>query len=160
MGADWWLGEFRNGYYDVVALQYAIKISGGRETFDGLMISFLDVLAKNKEWPVVEAYTYEGEPASNLDQYFELKEGKIVGIKVHPDAGDQAHLDYQKRLTELISKCQPVLTILRPEKDKSLEQVFLDFVEKKLEIPVVAVARGPKAEDREIRPGWEHLFSL
>lgn len=155
-----WRGEFRKGYYDTVLLQYAINTSGGKESYDGLMISFLDVLANRQEWPVVESYTYEGNPPPDLDRYFELKDGKIVGIKVHPDAGKQAHLDHQRRLTELISQCKPVLTILRAEEGKSLERVFLDFVENKLAIPVVAVARGPKAEDREVRPGWEHLFGL
>lgn len=159
IGADWWLGEFRNGYYDVVALRYAIEISGGKESFDGLMISFLDVLAKYDEWPVVEAYVYEGEPVDNLEDFFDLQDGKIVGIKYHPDTGDQAHLDRQKRLTDLIKKCQPVVTILKPKNGLSLEEVFLEYVEEKLRIPVVAVSRGPKAEDKEIRPSWERLFN-
>lgn len=160
VGADWWLGEFRNGYYDPILLEYAIEFSGGKESFNGLIISFLDVLTNYQEWPVIEAYAYEGEPTSDLDQYFDLKDGKIVGIKVHPDSGDQAHLDHQIRLTELIKKCRPITTILKSENELSLEEVFLKYVEKRLGLPVVAVARGPKDEDREIRPGWKHLFGL
>lgn len=156
---SWWLGEFRNGYYDFVTMQYAINISGGKESFNGLVISYLDVLAKYSEWPVVEAYTYEGEAVDDLDQYFEMADGKIIGIKVYPNTRDQAHYDHQVRLTELIKHCKSVVTILKPEEDKSLEQVFLDRVEEKLGILVVAVSRGPKAEDREKRMAWKNLLS-
>jgi adenylosuccinate synthase len=159
IGGSEWLGEFRNGHYDPVAMRYAIEISGGKESYDGLMISYLDVLAKFKEWPVVEAYVYEGEKADDLEQYFDLDGDKILGIKVHPDNGGQDHLDHQMRLTELLKKCRPVLTTLKPSENKSLEQVFLDYVEENLGIPVVSVSRGPRVEDREVRFGWEHLFT-
>lgn len=156
--ANEWLGEFRNGNYDVVAMEYAIAISGGRESFDGLKISYLDVLAQQDEWQVCEAYTFEGE-ATDLDEYFVMQDGhQITGIKVHEDMGDEAHFAHQIRLTELLKQCTPVLKTLKPEDGKSLEDVFLDYVEAHLQLPVVAVAHGPKKEDRHARPGWEHLF--
>ena len=157
-GSDW-LGEFRNGFYDVPAIKYAIKICGGRGAFDGLIISYLDVLGTHDEWSVCVAYEYQGA-ADNLDHYFELDDqGLIVGYKVHPDTHDQVHLDHQRRLAALLTECQPVTTILRPIDGRTLEQVFLDFVEEHVQVPVVAVARGPRAEDREVRSGWEHLLA-
>lgn len=157
---SWWLGEFRNGNYDFIAARYALRISGGKETFDGLMISHLDILAKFDEWPVVEAYTYEGEPAEDLDQFFDISDGKITGIKFQEDDGTNAHLERQKRLTHLITHCKPVLTTLKAHDGKSLEDVFLDYVEEKLGIPVIAVAHGPKAEDREKRQAWNKVFGM
>lgn len=156
---SWWLGEFRNGNYDVIATRYAIEISGGRQTYDGLMISYLDVLNKFNKWQVVEEYVFEGKAPGDLDQFFEMKDGKIVGIKFHQDLGDQAHLDHQIKLTQLLKNCRPMLTTLKPENGKTLEQVFLQYVEEKLGIPVIAVSHGPRAEDRELRPGYEHLFT-
>jgi len=153
-----WLGQFRNGYYDVIMERYAMQISGGRESFNGLVISHLDVLNKFNQWPVVEAYIYEGEDNHDLDQYFETKDGKITGIKFHEDTGDESHLDHQRKLTKLLKDCKPVLTILKPGEGKTLEEVFLEYAEKKLGVPVVAVAHGPKAEDRKLRSGYENLF--
>lgn len=152
-----WLGEFRNGNFDVVATKYALEISGGKEKFDGLMISYLDVLNQYDEWQVCVGYKYMGKE-TNLENFFAESEGLITEIKKCPNTRDHVQLEHQEKLTQLLKECQPVLITLKPTVEKSLEEVFLDYVEEKLEVPVVAVARGPKKSDREIRPGWEHMF--
>lgn len=156
--ANEWLGEFRVGHYDLIATKYALEIAGGPKSFDGLMISFLDVITKQDKWGVVESYTYEGE-ATDLNLFFNLDDSnKIVGIKPHPDTRDKAHMDHQLRLTELLKDCKPVVSYLYPTAGKSLETVFLEYVETNTSIPVVAISRGPKAEDREKTPAWDQLF--
>lgn len=156
--ANDWLGPFRNGQYDIVALRYAIEISGGKKSFDGLMISYLDVLSEHDEWKVCTAYAYEGD-ADDLAQYFDMEDGNIVGIKVHPDTRDNDHYAHQLRLTQLLKQCRPVLETLIAQNGKTLEEVFLQYVEAHLGIPVVATAHGPKKQDRQMRSGWEHLFT-
>jgi hypothetical protein len=84
---------------------------------------------------------------------------KIIDIKVHADTGDDTHVQHQLRLTELLKQCTPVLKTLKPSADLSLEEVFIEYVEQRLGLAVVACARGPKLEDRQARPGWEHVFS-
>jgi hypothetical protein len=42
---------------------------------------------------------------------------------------------------------------------KNLSQVFIDFVETNLNMPVVATAYGPKLEDRKVMKGHESLFT-
>jgi adenylosuccinate synthase len=153
-GSDW-LGEFRNGHYDLVAMRYALKVCGH---FDGLMISYLDILQKFTSWQICEGYTYKGV-ATDLDDYFELTGDTITAIKFRTDSGDSDYLQAQTRLTQLLKDCQPILTTLTATSDTTLEQIFLDYIEAKLQLPVVAIARGPKAADREIRSGWEHLFA-
>lgn len=153
-----WLGEFRNGNYDIVAMKYAIEISGGRPSFNGLKISYMDVLSERSEWQVCEGYQYYGF-ASDLDRYFETKNGIITEIKVHSDIDKQEHENHQLRLTELLKECQPILKTLKSTPEKTLEQVFLEYVEEKIQLPVVAVGYGPKASDRKVRPGYESLFA-
>src|SRR5690606_1933401 len=98
-------------------------------------------------------------PEDNIEEYFEIFEGKIVGIKVYPNTQDQNHFKHQEKLTKLLSDCKPVLKSLKATQLQSLEEVFLDYVETNLQVPVIAVARGPRASDREIRKGWELLFN-
>jgi adenylosuccinate synthase len=157
--ANDWLGDFKTGYFDIVALRYALEFSGGSESFDGLFVSYMDILADKKEWDVVEAYEYIGK-AKRLSQYFQLTEGKIVGIKVHQDsdridATRVAHNEHQHRLTELLKECEPIVTTLRASENQSLEEVFLDYVTEKLDVPIAGTAYGPKVADRQFLPAWQ-----
>jgi adenylosuccinate synthase len=153
-----WLGEFRNGNYDIVAMKYAIKISGGNESFDGLKFSYMDVLSQRNEWQICEGYKFNGD-AIDLEDFFDIENGIITEIKVYPNTQDEAHYQHQLRLTELIKNCQPILKTLKPTEEKTLEQVFIGYVEEKIKLPVVVTAYGPKASDRKIRPGYENLFT-
>lgn len=145
-----WLGDFRTGHFDIVALKYALEISGGPETFNGIVMSFLDVLAKRDQWQVCDAYEFEGKQ-DDLTEYFQLEGSRIIGIKVYPDARDQAHYQHQLQLTRLLKKCHPQLETLTATSSESLEQVFLNYVEDKLSLPVVGTAYGPKVGDRHFR---------
>jgi adenylosuccinate synthase len=154
-----WLGEFKSGTFDTVALQYSLAISGGKETFDGLFVSYLDIVSKRNEWPVCEGYEYQGF-APDLEKYFYLDEKKkIVGIKIHPNTRDAAHYAHQVRLTQLLNECKPIITVLRPTETQSLEDVFLRYVENKLGVPVVGTAYGPRVKDRYFRSGWNDVLA-
>ncbi len=153
-----WLGEFRNGNYDIVAMKYAVEISGGKKSFDGLMISYLDVLSQKNEWQICEGYKFNGEN-TNLEDYFEMENDIITGIKIYPNTQDEAHYKHQLQLTKLLNQCQPILSTLKPENNKTMVDTFLDYVEEKIQIPVVAEGWGPKAKDRKIRSGYEYLFT-
>ncbi|QQG42140.1 MAG: adenylosuccinate synthetase [Candidatus Woesebacteria bacterium] len=152
-----WSGEFKRGHYDVVAMKYAIDATGGRRAYDGLVINFMDILKDRKEWDVCVAYDYDGDK-HDLEDFFVVENGLIRGIKVHHDDGSSAHLNHLAQLTKLLAKSHPVLTTLKAEDSKSLSEVFIDFVESSLEVPVVATADGPYVEDRHIRSGHENSF--
>ncbi|MCL4384213.1 adenylosuccinate synthetase [Patescibacteria group bacterium] len=152
-----WYGEFQNGFYDSVALNYSLKVSGRQQPVNGLMISYLDKLADKSEWPVCESYQYKGNQ-KNLEDYFEIQNGLIIGIKFNPSKDEKARYQHQLELTQLLKQCEPILKVLIPEKGKTLEEVFLGYVEEKLGLPVVAVARGPLASDRSFRESWEKML--
>lgn len=155
--ANEWLGEFKIGQYDLIATRYGLDLAGGKTAFDGFMMSYLDVLSNYPKWGVVEAYTFDGDD-TDLTEYFEMKDDLVIGIKLHSDTRDEAHYQHQARLTELLRKCSPVVTYLSPTENKSLEEVFIEYVEEKTGVPIIAVSRGPKAEDREKRASWEKVF--
>jgi adenylosuccinate synthase len=157
--ANSWLGEFRVGHFDSIMMRYALELSGGAESFSGLMISYMDVLNANTEWGVVDAYEYIGN-ATDIESYFDLTEGKIVGIKVHPDTQDLDHYHYQTRLTQLLKDCVPIVTTLTPGLEHSLAQVFFKYVENAVGISVIAISQGPRVEDRRKLPAWNHVFGV
>lgn len=155
--ANSWLGEFRVGHFDSIMMRYALALSGGAESISGLMISYMDVLNASTEWGVVDAYKYMGN-ATDIESYFDLAEGRIVGIKVHPDTQDLDHYQYQTRLTQLLKECVPIVTTLTPSLEHSLAQVFIKYVENAVGISVIATSQGPKVEDRKKLPAWNHVF--
>lgn len=155
--ANEWLGNFRTGHFDTVALRYALEISGGAKSFDGLFVSFMDVLSGKSNWQVCEAYEYKGV-AYDINDYFIFDGARIIGIKVHPNTRDKAHYKHQLRLTQLLKNCRPVLTTLSETPEKNLEQVFREYVEEKLGVAVVGTAYGPKATDRQFLPAWQKIL--
>ncbi len=155
--ANDWLGEFRTGYFDVVALKFSLAFASKSKAFDGLLVSYMDVLPGRKDWKVVEAYEYRGSE-TNLDEYFDLAADKIIGIKVHSDTDNLAHYKHQFRLTQLLNECHPIVTILTSSQGQNLEQVFLQYVTQKLEMPIVGVAYGPKIQDRHFLPAWKKVL--
>lgn len=156
-GADEWLGTFRTGFFDTVALRYALAIGGGKNSYDGIFVSYMDVLSKRQNWQVVEAYEYTGKE-SGLESFFILDRGKIVGIKVHPDVDKDEHTKHQFQLTKLLNECLPIITTLKSTKEMALGQVFLQYVENKLALPVVGTGYGPKVADRRFLPPWQDML--
>lgn len=152
-----WLGEYQKGALDMLALRYVLSFAGKIKAYDGIVLSFLDVLRDRSEWPVCEAYEYSGV-ADDVGGFFEIKNRKIVGIKVHPNDRDPAHYQYQLRLTQLLKECRPVLRTLRPNNEKSLETVFIEYVEAELGIPVLGKAYGPRIADKQLTPAGSALI--
>ncbi len=154
-GAEEWLGPFRAGYFDIVALKYAVEIGGGKSAYNGLYLSFMDLVEKSSEWGVVEAYEYKGKP-TNLSEFFDISNGQIRGIKFEHDNGE-THTKRQMELTKLLNECRPILTKLKAGGGQSLDKVFLNYVTQKLGIPVVGIARGPKVTQKEFFPAWKNV---
>jgi hypothetical protein len=131
-------------------MKYVIGFSGGKESISGLGVSYLDILNQNPTWQVCESYQYFGSE-NNLQDFFEIKNNQIVGIKVYQGINKTDQLNHQSKLTDLLKDCHPVLTNLHPTTDQKLDQVFINYLEKNLEIPVVLVGYGPKSSDRKFR---------
>lgn len=153
-----WQGPWRVGFLDIVALRYAIQASGGASAFDGLVASCMDRLTEMPQWQICESYEYVG-PAVDLEEFFVVKDGLIVGIKVRPNTFDQVQLDYQEKLGKLLRYCRPKLTtIINPSGRDNPHLAawgYLKVIEEKLGIPIVIASFGPTELDKELVPGWE-----
>jgi adenylosuccinate synthase len=130
-----WQGSFRVGPFDLVAARHAIDLVGG---VDGLAITCLDRLRGLPTLEVVAAWSYPGDAAEVAD-LFELDGATIHGIR-REDAPTRAR---QRRLTEALDRCTPILRTLPSE------GALLAEIEQALQAPVVLRSRGPTAEQKE-----------
>lgn len=93
----------RVGWFDAVAARYALRIAGG---MDRLALTCLDRLQGLGPLQLCYAYRYVDTAPTDLAEYFEVKrDGGLIDIKL----AEQPSLDRQKRLSELLARCQPVL---------------------------------------------------
>lgn len=135
-----WQGSFRVGHLDSVATRYAIEVSGGSSAFDGLVVSCLDRLpAKAK---ICDRYVYTDGEKDDLDKFLTINDGFATGIKVRAGLLDQAHLNHQARLAQLLGNCRPVY-------DTVPTSNLLTEIEARLNIPVVLASYGPTELDRK-----------
>ena len=135
-----WQGGFRVGHLDLVAHRYALDVCG--ET-DGLVVSCLDRLADQNEWKFCREYWLDGR-YDDAHQYFEFNSsGLVTSIKV----GVKDDLDYQTRLTELLSMCHPVYGS-QSVANCSDPKEFLEVVEDHLGLPIRIASFGPTAADK------------
>lgn len=130
-----WQGSFRVGPFDLVAARHALALVGG---VDGLAITCLDRLRGLPTLEVVDAWSYPGDAAEVAD-LFELDGATIHGIRRE----DAPSRDRQRRLTEALDRCTPILRALPSE------GALLAEIEKALQAPVVLRSRGPTAEQKE-----------
>lgn len=159
--SDSFIGPFRIGPLDVLALQYAIDCVGGPSEYGGIALSHLDHLnafaSEHNYWPICTGYTYEGESA-NLEPYFFLNQGLITGIRVHPDTKDEAQQCHQRELTRLLKRCKPVIERITGATGEAIEQKFVSRLEEELKVPIVLKAYGPDVTDVRTVPDFGSFF--
>ncbi len=131
-GTGQWQGAFRYGHLDLVAHQYAIAANGG---IDELVVTGLD---RSNEWQYCREYNPPDTPDG--DRYFDMSSGRVGSIRV----GTLGDLDYQARLTELLSLCQPYYHSPSVVNDSQLLQV----IEQHLGAPISLISYGPTAMDK------------
>ena len=115
-GRNAWQGEFRTGHLDLVALRYAVEVTGG---IDGIALTHLDVAEQHPELRVCRSYLVGGEPLTRIEP------------------GPPHDLDHQQRLTSVLLGARPVLH----EPPASWAEV----VEAEAGAPVTLLSAGPAA---------------
>ncbi|MBL8633853.1 MAG: adenylosuccinate synthetase [Myxococcales bacterium] len=97
-----WQGPMRVGWFDAVAMRYALAVVGG---VDRLAISCLDRLVQRGPLKLCRAYRYQGPAATDLDDLFvRSSDGTILDIRVP----QQPTLTQQAQLGLRLTLCQPV----------------------------------------------------
>ncbi|WP_119729575.1 adenylosuccinate synthetase [Thermomonospora amylolytica] len=117
-GSGPWQGAFRVGHLDLVALRYALEVTGG---IDALAVTHLDVARDRGDLLVCRAYEIDGE--------------RVDRLPVGP-AGD---LDRQEALTRRLLTARPVY---EPPADP------VQALESELGAPVALRSHGPATSDK------------
>jgi adenylosuccinate synthase len=116
VGNPWnrWQGNIRCGWLDLPLLRYAVAAAG---PLDGIVVNHLDQV-RTANWRICEAYR---------------------NVTPTPSAAPQ--LSWQARLTEEVSRAEPVLAAATPDRIvRSLSEIA----------PVVMTGTGPTFERREL----------
>jgi adenylosuccinate synthase len=137
-GNNPWQRKFRVGYLDLVALHYALNVTG---KVDGLVVTNLDRMAALDEWKICDRYKTSENPLF-VSGYFDLDDGWVRDIKVPPDPTD---LEKQEALTKLLFKMQPVYNNCQ----KNIND-FLELISQLLNVPVVLTSTGPTALEKNL----------
>jgi adenylosuccinate synthase len=135
-----WQHEFRLGYLDLIALRYALSVTG---LVDGLVLTNLDRINCLPEWKVCERYQAPYS-TGKLDKFFDLRGKNITGIKVPSDPTDLAR---QQELTGLLSSLQPVFQA--PTSDINS---YTQHISRALGLPIAIASFGPTALDKQCNP--------
>jgi adenylosuccinate synthase len=139
-GNNPWQREFRVGYLDLVALRYALNVTG---KIDGLVVTHLDRMDVIEEWRYCNRYKAMEDPLLTED-FFQTDERGISDIKI---PADPTNLGRQETLTNLLFKMRPIYDIYPKD-----EAAYLDLISLALETPVFYTSHGPTALDKELYP--------
>ncbi len=132
-----WQGEFRYGYFDLVAHRYAMDAA---ETVDRLVVTGLDRMQHLGDWCYCESYDVPNE--SDRTKYFEFDPS---GMARRIRLGAWQDLDYQARLTELLFDSHPNYCSLSAMNG---ERELLEVIEAALGAPVALTSHGPTEADK------------
>lgn len=126
---DTWQQHFRIGWLDLVATRYAIAACG---SLTSLAVMSLDRLTHEPNWIMAVAYDIDGQIVSSLP------------------LAPEPSLDFQRQLTQSISRAQPIYRLV-PGQDHSRLRKFLEHLESELKAPIKILGFGPTADDKIIR---------
>ena len=124
-----WQGSFRVGSFDLVMAKYAIEVCKGG--LNGLVITCIDRIQQLKYWKICRLYNYH-----NLYLTDRVTVNRSVG---------QRQLQDQKNLSLLLKEFSPIVTDLKIR--PNTVDVFVDLLNEKLSIPIVALSTGPTEKD-------------
>ncbi len=121
-----WQGTFRVGWFDAVAVRYAIACVG---KLDGLVVTCLDRLADEPEWRICTEYDT----------------GRDIPLGPHKD------LAFQEGLTRRMFEAGPTYqtsTSAATQPQRVAEHLLA--IERELGLPVVLASHGPTHEDKAV----------
>lgn len=129
-----WQGQFRVGWFDAVAVRYAIQCVG---QLDGLVITCLDRLADEPEWKICTSYDM----------------GRDIPL------GPFTNLNYQGLLTHRLFDTKPVYEVSTHAASQSARVAeHLATIERELGLPVWITSNGPTHEDKKITSYFPPFF--
>lgn len=143
-----WQGEFRLGWFDLVATRYALEAAG---PIDGLVITNLDRLNRIEQMKVCSSYYYRGAGLAKVLDQFELLPGSSCGIR-RIKIQQSAKPKLNPWLADKLMLCQPVYSIVKDWRLGQLDDysgsAYLEYLSAQLEAPIVMTSFGPTATEK------------
>jgi adenylosuccinate synthase len=150
-GMNAWQREFRVGWFDPLAVRYAIAATGG---VDGLAVTCLDRLQDVSDLRVATAYRYAGDKAdADLARCFKrTADGSIADLAVaaRPD------LDRQRDLTNLLFACVPIYECMGGATHS--REALAEFLADTVGAALTAVSYGMTADRKQMMPASRRQF--
>jgi adenylosuccinate synthase len=143
-GMNAWQREFRVGWFDPLAVRYAIAATGG---IDGLAVTCLDRLQHVSDLRIASAYRYAGDKAdANLARSFNrAANGSITGLVI----ADRPDLDHQRDLTNLLFACTPIYECVGAMRGR---EAHAEFLADRVGAPLTAISYGMTADHKQMTP--------
>jgi adenylosuccinate synthase len=131
-----WQGEFRVGWFDLVAARYALEVCGG---VDYLAITNLDRLSKFKQVKICTGYEYFGQESLDDLADCELIDGRRIITSLRKE-----NFGHRESLTKVFESCRPVYEVI------DFEPVnYLKRLEHELRTPIALVSTGSTSAQKE-----------
>jgi adenylosuccinate synthase len=127
-----WQGKFRVGYFDLVAVRYALEAIGG---IDELAITNLDRLIGLSDVKICKGYKVSGREQRFIDR-----------IEAYPPVNQTR----QCALTAWLRQVRPVYEHQEPIKDEHQARIYGQNLADNLGYPLSIVSFGPTAKDKTI----------
>ena len=134
-----WQSTFRVGYFDTVAIRYALAVAGH---VDYLAITHLDRMKDIPEWNVCRGYYVHVREKPT--EFFAFHNNVIVAIT----KGQYQDLVFQEKLTQHLLMCEPLYQDIAFICNDTVEN-YAAFLSNALGIPIGITSRGPAADDKQ-----------
>lgn len=145
---DDWQRQFRIGWFDAVAMRYAVAACGG---IDALAVTGIDRLRGIGDWRFCDAYVLH-PPGRDDEGLFEHPDGRAdvaTGIALGPPRD----LAYQQALTAALGKVAPWYAPSTSSLDFAVQtEEHLGRIADALGAPVRVASFGPTADDKRFLP--------
>lgn len=158
-GANEWQGRLRVGWLDLLAVRYAIEISG---RLDSIALTNLDRLSGFKKIKVCVSYEHRGTKTDLLDKYFEWELTSDKKIKITRLKKVFENESEKGQFAKLLFNCFPLefkefqgwktdlSNIARFEDLPKQARAYINFFQSKegLDIPISIISIGPAWTDK------------
>jgi adenylosuccinate synthase len=150
-GMNAWQREFRVGWFDPLAVRYAIAATGG---VDGLAVTCLDRLENVSDLRVATAYRYAGD-GTNADLTRCFRRTAAGGITDLAPAC-RPDLDHQRALTDLLFACVPIYECVAATSGR---EALAEFLADRVGAPLAAVSFGMTADHKRMMPAMRRQLA-
>lgn len=137
-----WQGDFRIGWFDLVAAKYALSVVGG---VDSLVITNLDRV-EGMDRKMCTAYILD-QP-HRRERLVSIGSGNDSQLRISNLKKKSLLVDlaYQDILTRIVQRVRPVY--VQAPRD---EEEYVRMIERELNTPILTVSRGPTTLDKRSR---------